>query len=182
MLRVTTLVPLLFCSVNSSVGWWGHGRVGDDGSLSPLPHHPWPRRTRGYLALSFRAPLLSGPLFCRLFFFFVWVLSKFISSFIFHIGCIVCGDVESNSGPGSDKRVLVLFSNIRVLHVNLDELAVARSDYDVLVCAESKVLYRRHLSELHIPGYCCPQQWQRNSTPGAQSLALYFKEGLSSLR
>ena len=47
----------------------GHGRVGDDGSLSPLPHHPWPRRTRGYLALSFRAPLISGPLFCRLFFF-----------------------------------------------------------------------------------------------------------------
>ena len=36
-LRVTTLVPLLFYYVNSSVGQRGYGRVGDDGSLSPLP-------------------------------------------------------------------------------------------------------------------------------------------------
>ena len=40
ILRVTTLVPLLFCSINSSAGRRGHGRVGDDGSLSPLPP-PW---------------------------------------------------------------------------------------------------------------------------------------------
>ena len=47
--------------------------------------------------------------------------------------------------------VRVLYSNIRGLHANLDELAVAVSDYDVLVCADSKVSYRRHLSELRIP-------------------------------
>ena len=51
----------------------------------------------------------------------------------------MCGDVESKQGPGSDKRVLVLYSNIRGLHANLDELAVAESDYDVLVCSKSKV-------------------------------------------
>ena len=33
--------------------------------------------------------------------------------------------------PGSDKRVWVLYSNIRGLHANLDEVAVAGSDYDV---------------------------------------------------
>ena len=44
---------------------------------------------------------------------------------------IVCGDIESNPGPGSDKRVRVLYSNIRGLRANLDELAVAGSDYDV---------------------------------------------------
>ena len=37
---------------------------------------------------------------------------------------IVFIDVESNPDPGSDKRVRVLYSNIRGLHANLDELAV----------------------------------------------------------
>ena len=53
---------------------------------------------------------------------------------------IVCGDIESNPGPGSDRRVRVLYYNIRGLHINLDELAVAGSDYDVLVGAESNSL------------------------------------------
>ena len=68
---------------------------------------------------------------------------------------IVCGDIESNTGPGSDRRVRVLYYNIRGLHASLDELAVAGSDYDVLVCAESKVSNRRHLSELHISDFGC---------------------------
>ena len=53
---------------------------------------------------------------------------------------IVCGDVESNPGLGSDMRVRVLYSNMSVLHANLDELAVAGSDYDILVCASLKSL------------------------------------------
>ena len=60
-------------------------------------------------------------------------------SYWLHLLLIVCGDVESIPGPCSDKRVRVLYSNIRGIHANLDELAVAQSDYDVLVCAESKV-------------------------------------------
>ena len=56
-----------------------------------------------------------------------------------------------NPDPGSDRRVRVLYSNIRGLHANLEELAVAVSDYYVLICAESKVSDRRHLSELRIP-------------------------------
>ena len=54
------------------------------------------------------------------------------------------------------------------------------SDYDVLVCAESKVSNRRHLSELRIPGFGCPQQRLRNCMPGAQGMALYDREGFSS--
>ena len=46
---------------------------------------------------------------------------------------IVCSGVESNLGPGSDTRVRVLYSNIRGLHDTSDEMAVAGSDYDVLV-------------------------------------------------
>ena len=57
---------------------------------------------------------------------------------------------------------------------------MAESDYVVLVCAESKVSDRRHLSELLIPGFGCPQQRLRNSTPGAQGLALFVREGFRS--
>ena len=95
---------------------------------------------------------------------------------------VVCGDVESNPGPGSERRVRVLCSNIRCLHANLDELAVAGSDYDVLVCAESKVSDRRHLSELRILGFGFPQQRLRTSTPGAQGIALYVKERFRSFK
>ena len=53
-------------------------------------------------------------------------------------------------------------------------------DYDVL----SKVSDRCHLSELHIPGLCCPQQRLRNSTPGAKGMALYVnvREGFNCFR
>ena len=74
------------------------------------------------------------------------------------------------------KRVLVLYFHVRGLHSNLDELAVAGLDYDVLVCVESKVSDLRHLSEIHDAGYGCPQQRLRNSTPGAKDMALYVME------
>ena len=106
----------------------------------------------------------------------------FYLSYRLRLLLIVCFDVESNSGPGSDRRVRVLYSNIRGLHANLDELAVAGSPYDVLVCAESKVSDRRHLPELHIPGFGRPQQWLRNSKPGAPDMALYVTEGFCSFR
>ena len=86
---------------------------------------------------------------------------------------IVCGDIESNTGPGSDRKVRVLYSNIRGLNANLDELAVPGSNYYVLVCAESKVSDRRHLSELCIPGFGCRQQRLRYTTPGAQGVVAY---------
>ena len=78
-----------------------------------------------------------------------------ILSYWLRLQLIVCGGIESNSGPGSDRRVLVLYSNIRGLHANLDELTVAQANYVVLVCAESKVSDRRRLLELRIPGFGC---------------------------
>ena len=99
-----------------------------------------------------------------------------------HLLLIVCGDVKSNLGPISDKRVRFLYSNIRGLRANLDKLAVARLNDDVLVSAESKVSDRHHLSELHIPGFGCPQQRLRNSTPGAPGMALFVREGFCSIR
>ena len=113
-----------------------------------------------YPYLHVRAALLGGPLFCRLISFSygyyknVFLLLSFL---LFCLLLIVCGDVESNPGPGSDKRVRVLYSNIRGLRADLDEFSVAGSDFDVLVCAESKLSDRRHLSELHILGFGCPE-------------------------
>ena len=52
---------------------------------------------------------------------------------------IVCGDIETNPGPCSDRWVRVLYSNICGIHANLDELAVPGSGYAVLICAVSKV-------------------------------------------
>ena len=72
----------------------------------------------------------------------------FYFSYWLRLLLICCGDVESILGPGSDKRVRVLYSNFRGLLANSDELAVAGSDYYVLVCDESKVSDRHHLSEL----------------------------------
>ena len=95
---------------------------------------------------------------------------------------IVFGDVESNPGPSSHRRVRVLYFNIHGLHANLDELAVAGSDYDALVCVVSKVSNCCLLSEFRIPGFGCPQQRLRNSTPGTKGTAFYVREGFCSFR
>ena len=120
-----------------------------------------------------------------------WWWEKVLVYYLFywlHSLLTVCGDVDLNPGPGPDKRVRVLYSNIRGLLANLDELAVAGSDYDVLVCAESKVSDRRHLSVLHIPRVGCPQQrLLRSAAFAKQSLSrvwLYLlgKDSASSSR
>ena len=80
----------------------------------------------------------------------------FYLSYWLRLLLIVRGDVESNPGPGSDRRVRVLYSNIHGLHANLDEFVVAESHNDILVCVESKVSDRLHLSELRIPGFLLP--------------------------
>ena len=90
-------------------------------------------------------------LFSTIYSSFLWAFTKSISSFVFLLVAL------ANPGPGSDKRVHVFYSNFGGLHANLDELAVAGSEYDDLVCADSKVYDRLHLSEHRIPGIGCPQ-------------------------
>ena len=110
---------------------------------------PMPRRSWGLFSLTWLGSSAGGTSFLPSILIFYGFSQKIISSFIFPIGCVCCWlFVESNPGPGSGRRVQVLYSNIRGLLENLDELAVAGSDYGVLVCAVSKVSDRRHLSEL----------------------------------
>ena len=87
----------------------------------PFHHYrrPGPRRTWMLfnLALPGMTALLGGPLFCRLFFFlygYYQHLFLLLSFLLVRMLLNVCGDIESNPGPGSDKRVRVLYSNIRV--------------------------------------------------------------------
>ena len=107
---------------------------------------------------------------------FLEIYFLFYFSYWLRLMLLVCGDIESNPGPGTDRRVWVLYSNIRGLHANLDELDVAGSDYDGLVCAESFIAVFESkskslsLSELRISGFGCPKQRPRNSTPGAQGM------------
>ena len=98
-------------------------------------------------------------LFSAVYYFFMDFLKINLSSYFSYwlrLLLIVCGDIESNPGPGFDWGVRVLNYNIRGLLSKLDELAVAGSGYDVLVYAESKVSDRRHLSALRIAGFGFP--------------------------
>ena len=162
-------------------------------------HHPGSRLTWGLFFLTCgRAALLGGfslpvvgHLFLPFILLFVLVLSKLISSFILNVFLLsfllVAFAVDFlwrwrvKSWSRFWQEVRVIYSIIRSLHANVDELAVPGSDY-VFVCAEPRVSDRRHLSELLIPGFGCPHQRLRNSTPGAQGMALYVTEGFRSFR
>ena len=67
-------------------------------------------------------------------------------------------DVETDPGPrrpvhGSCR---ILFSNVRGLSKNLGDVKVASSQYDLLLCSETLVPDRRHISELLVPGFGRP--------------------------
>ena len=94
----------------------------------------------------------------------------------------MAGDVERNPGPRVDPGVGILYANIRGLFANLNELTVASAEFDVLVCSETLVSNRRHLSELRIPGFLGPQQKLRGSIPDALGLAVYVREGCKVFR
>ena len=49
-----------------------------------------------------------------------------------------------------------LCSNVRGLSVNLSDLTVALSQYDILLCSETLVSEMRHVSEVLVPGFGRP--------------------------
>ena len=176
-MRITTLVPLLFCSVNSSAGRRSHGRVGDDGSFSQLPS---PCAQANLWVIWIQPAWLGSSARCMDIFSVVYssfcigtikMYSFFYPPYWSRLLLIVCVDV-SNPGPVSDKSVQVLYSNILGLHANLDQLAVAVSDYDSLKC----LIAATYQSSISIRGVGCPQQRLWNSTPGVQAMDFYIWE------
>ena len=59
----------------------------------------------------------------------------------------------------------ILSSNVRGLAGNLSDLAVASSQYDILLCSETLVSDMRHVSEVLVPGFCRPVLLCRGKMP-----------------
>ena len=88
-------------------------------------------------------------------------------------------DVETN--PGTRRPVpgacIILCSNVRGLSRNLSDVTVASSQYDLLLCSETLVSDRRHMSELLVPGFDRPVLLCRDGVPRARGMAAYVRDG-----
>ena len=76
----------------------------------------------------------------------------------------------------------VVYSNIRGLHSNLKDLAVASRNSDVVLCTETLVSERRHLCEVTISRFTPPRLILKNSIPDARGLALYVRRVFLAFR
>ena len=67
-------------------------------------------------------------------------------------------DFETNPGPRRPVAAScrILCSNVRGLSGNLSDLAMASSQYNILLCSETFVSDLRHVSELLVPGFGLP--------------------------
>ena len=82
---------------------------------------------------------------------FIYLYLVFIFPIWMVLLLLVSGDIESNPGPQLQNRcVRLLYANVRGLHANIRGLTVASAQYDVLMCSETLVSNRHHLSELRI--------------------------------
>ena len=73
-------------------------------------------------------------------------------------------------------------SNVRGLSGNLSELAVASSQYDILLCSETLVSDLRHVSELLVPGFGLPVMLCRGKLPRACGMLAYVRDGYGTFR
>ena len=64
-------------------------------------------------------------------------------------------DVETNPGPRRPVTDVcrILCSNVWGLAMNLSDLTVALSQYDILLCSETLVLDMRRVSEVLVPDF-----------------------------
>ena len=87
--------------------------------------------------------------------------------------------ISSNPGPRRPVAAScrILCSNVRGLSGNLSDLAVASSQYDILLCSETLVSDLRHVSELLVPGFGLPVLLCRGKLPHARGMAAYVRDG-----
>ena len=92
-------------------------------------------------------------------------------------------DVETNPGQRNPVHgaCRILCSNVRGLSRNLSDVTVASSQYDLL-CSETLVSDRRHISELLVPGFCRPVVLCRDGMPRARGMAAYVRDGYGAFR
>ena len=97
---------------------------------------------------------------------------------------LLSSDVEVNPGPVRRclRNCSILYCNIRGLHGNLSDLAVAAGSCDVLFCSETLVSSRRHISELRLPDFGKPMQILRGESDRSRGFAVYVRAGFSAYR
>ena len=93
-------------------------------------------------------------------------------------------DVETNLGPRRPvpEACRILCSNVRGFSKNLSNVTVASSQYDLLVCSETLVSDRHHMSELLVPGFGCPVLLCQDGVPWACGIAAYVRDGYGAFR
>ena len=94
-------------------------------------------------------------------------------------------DVENNPGPRRPvpEACRILCSNVRGLSKNLSDVTVASSQYDLLLlCSETLVSDRSHMSELLDPRFGRPVLLFRNGVPRARGMAAYVRDRYGAFR
>ena len=107
-----------------------------------------------------------------------------ISYFLCLPGTSVSGYLETDPGPRRPvpEACRILCINVRGLSKNLSNVTVASSQYDLLLCSETLVSDRRHLSELMVPGFGRPVLLCRDGVPRARGMAAYVRDGYREFR
>ena len=93
-------------------------------------------------------------------------------------------DVETSLGPRRPvpEACRILCSNVRGLSKNLSDVTVAWSRYDLLLCSDTLVSNRRHISEFLVPGFGRPVFLCRDRMPRAHGMAAYVRDRYGAFR
>ena len=110
--------------------------------------------------------------------------SKYRVYFLPVLVILPAGDVEVNPGPTfcRHRQCRMLYSNIRGLHANLNDLMVSSKQFDILFCSETLVSNLRSPKELLIPGIKQPHLLKRNDRRRGQGMAAYIRKGFPASR
>ena len=71
---------------------------------------------------------------------------------------------------------------MRGLSKNLSDVTVASSQYDLLLCSETLVSDRRHISEFLVPGFGRPVLFCLDGMLRARGMAAYVQDGYGAFR
>ena len=93
---------------------------------------------------------------------------------------LLCGDIELNPGPQSANKARLLYCNIRGLYGNFNDLAVASSKYDIILCSETLVSQLRSINEVLLPNFRKPYLIRRDAFPRARGLSVYIRKGFNA--
>ena len=76
----------------------------------------------------------------------------------------------------------ILCSNVRGLSKNLSDVTVASSQYDLLLCSETLVSDRHHMSEFLVPGFGRPVLLCWDGVRRARGTAANVRDGYGAFR